>query len=102
MDPVPDVEVLFEFNGTRRQPVHSGYRPMHLILDHYLTTGIHHYYNKECVQPNERALGTITFITPEAYPHSCWPGKKIPIQEGERIVGYATITKVFNSVLRLV
>lgn len=99
MDPIADVEALFEFNGTRQRPIYSGYRPMHLILDHYLTTGIHQYYNKEYVLPNESTLGTISFITPEAYPHSCWPGKRIPIQEGERIVGYATITKVFNPIL---
>ena len=45
------------------------------------------------------AKGTITFVSPEAYPHCLWEGKKIPIQEGERVVGYATVLKVFNELL---
>ena len=95
----PDVEVMFEFNGTRLGPVFEGYRPAHLINDDYLTTGIHHYYRVKSVPPNGSAKGTITFISPDAYPHSLWKGKKIKIQEGNRIVGYATIINIFNSLL---
>ena len=43
-DKSPDVEVLFEFNGARKNPAAEGYRPHHLITDDRLTTGIHHYY----------------------------------------------------------
>lgn len=99
MDRSPDVEVIFEFNGTRLNPANDGYRPAHLVTDNYLTTGIHHYYGVESVPPNGMAKGTITFITPEAYPHCLWLGKKISIQEGERVVGYATVTKIYNSLL---
>ena len=53
------------------------------------------------VPPNGTAKGTITFLSPEAYPHSLWIGKIINIQEGDRIVGYATIVKIFNPLLRL-
>lgn len=95
----PDVEVIFEFNGARRWPVFDGYRPAHLVNDTYLTTGVHHYYETESVPNNGTALGTITFITPEAYPNCLWIGKKINIQEGAEIVGYATITKIFNPIL---
>lgn len=97
----PDVEVIFEFNGTRKRPVYDGYRPAHLVMDNYLTTGVHHYYGVESISPNGTAMGTITFITPEAYPHCLWIGKKIRIQEGSRIVGYATITSIYNSLLCL-
>ena len=99
-DKLPDVEVLFEFNGTRKRPVFDGYRPAHLVIDDYLTTGIHHYYDTDLVLPNGTAKGTITFLSPEAYPHSLWIGKKINIQEGERIVGHATILKIYNPVLK--
>lgn len=97
----PDVEVIFKFNGTRINPVADGYRPTHLITDNYLTTGIHHYYQMNAVPPNGTAKGTITFLSPEAYPHCLWIGKKINIQEGARVVGYATITKIFNPLLSL-
>ena len=42
MNRSPDVEVIFEFNGTRQNPAYDGYRPAHLVTDNYLTTGIHH------------------------------------------------------------
>ena len=97
----PDVEVLFEFNGTRLTPVADGYRPDHAIIDGYIiTTGIHHYYDVKEVAPDGSAKGTITFISPKAYPHCLWIGKKINIQEGARIVGCATITEIYNPILR--
>ena len=98
-DREPDVEVVFEFVGTRKSPAADGYRPMHLVTGDYLTTGVHHYYDMQTVAPNGTAKGTITFITPEAYSHCLWVGKKINIQEGAKIVGYATILKVMNPVL---
>lgn len=95
----PDVEVLFEFNGTRKHPAADGYRPHHLVTDDYLTTGVHHYYDVHTVEPNGTAKGTITFISPESYPHCLWIGKQIRLQEGAHIIGYATVLKIFNSVL---
>ena len=94
-----DVEVNFEFNHTRKTPMVNGFRPMHLILENYLTSGTHFYYDKDCVLPGEKATGAISFLTPEAYPQSCWIGKQIPIQEGERVIGMATVTRVLNPLL---
>lgn len=99
LNTAPDIEVIFEFNGIRKNPASDGYRPDHLVKNNYLTTGIHHYYNVDTVAPNGTATGTITFVTPEAYPACLWVGKRINIQEGEKIVGYATITKIFNPIL---
>lgn len=96
---LPDVKVLFEFNGTRKTPVIDGYRPAHLVMDNYLTTGVHHYDEVDLVLPNGTAKGTITFLSPEAYPRCLWIGKKINIQEGERVVGYATIMDIYNPIL---
>lgn len=95
----PDVEVIFEFIGTRRKPVFEGYRPAHLVMDNYLTTGVHHYYDTQSVAIDGKSKGTITFLTPEFYPACLWVGKKITIQEASRIVGYATIIKIFNPIL---
>ena len=96
MNRAPDVEVYFEFNGRRGREVYDGYRPAHRVKDDYLTTGVHHYYNTEIVENNGSAMGTITFLTPEAYPQCLWIGKRITVQEGGRIVGYAEIRKIFN------
>ena len=95
----PDIEVLFSFNGTKKRPVTDGYRPAHLVKDNNLTTGVHHYYCNTKVAPDSTVKGTITFISPENYPHSLWAGKTIKIQEGERVVGEATVLRIFNPIL---
>lgn len=46
------------------------------------------------------ARGTITFLSPEAYPHCLWVGKRIPMQEGAHVVGYAVITRIDNPLLQ--
>ena len=95
----PDVEVTFCFNGTRQGPVRDGYRPAHRVREDYLTTGVHCYFDAGEVEPDGEARGTITFITPEAYPQTLWVGKVLDIQEGERVVGTATVERVLNPVL---
>ena len=95
----PDVEVRFEFIGARKFLARNGYRPTHLVKDNYLTTGVHHYYEVDEVPPDGNAKGTITFITPEVYPSCLWIGKRINIQEGPKVIGYATILKIFNPIL---
>ena len=98
-DRAPDAEVTFRFNGTRRGSVADGYRPAHRIREDYLTTGVHQYYDVSEVAPNGTARGTITFLTPDVYPHTLWVGKTIDICEGERVVGTATVEKVLNPIL---
>ena len=92
----PDIEVRFVFNGERNRPAADGYRPAHLLNGNYLTTGIHHYDDTDSVAPNGSATGTITFISPEYYRHSLSVGETIPVQEGKRIVGYATVLRILN------
>lgn len=95
----PDVEVSFHFNNIRKNATVDGYRPTHLIDGVHLTSGTHHYYGVDRVLPGKTAIGTITFIQPDAYPNCLWVGKEIPIQEGERIVGMAKVLKIFNKSL---
>lgn len=99
MELKPDVEALFEFVGRREESYFEGYRPAHLVKENYLTTGIHSYYN---IRKNAdgKVRGTITFISPDEYPECLWVGKKLKMYEGRSIVGYATITKIFNTVLQ--
>lgn len=95
----PDVEVVFRFNGTRRTPVASDYRPAHRVREDYLTSGLHRYFDVIEVAPDGEARGTITFIIPEAYPGCLWVGRVIDIHEGERVVGTATVERILNPVL---
>ena len=93
-----DVEAIFHFIGNRKNKVYEGYRPVHMIQEGYLTTGVHSYYSIK--DSGDKIKGMITFISPEDYPNCLWVGKKIEMYEGSRLVGYATITKIFNSVLQ--
>ncbi len=92
-----DVEVLFHFIGDRRGRIYEGYRPAHMVKEGYLTTGVHTYYNIN-TDSNE-IRGGIIFLSPEDYPACLWIGKKIEMYEGKEIIGYATITRIFNSIL---
>lgn len=98
-DRAPDIRVLFEFNGTRRTPAADGYRPLHPVMDGCLTTGAHHYEGVHEVPPDGTAKGTITFISPESYPHCLRVGQVLPVQEGRRVVGRATILAILNPLL---
>jgi translation elongation factor EF-Tu-like GTPase len=97
----PDVEaeITLLAEGGRQTAAHSGYRPAHKIRDDYLTTGVHQYIGCDEVLPGQTVCGTITFITPEVYPHCLWVGRVIDIQEGDRVIGHARITKIMNALL---
>ena len=48
----------------------------------------------------ESKEGFITFISPEAYPHSLKVGDKISFQKGATVVGYAEVLDVINDILK--
>ena len=80
--------------------MYNGYRPAHLIND-YLTTGIHEYFNVDILKSGETAEGTITFLSPEHYPHSLKVGMRLAFQEGAKIAGYAEILEIYNEFLKM-
>jgi len=94
--PNPDVRAMITL--TRKSPVYSGYRPAHLIGD-YLTTGIQQYFHNNELKCGETAEGTITFLSPEYYPHSLEVGMRIIFQEEKRVTGYADILEIYNDLL---
>lgn len=94
-----DVKAIIRLNGLRQTPAADGYRPAHRIKPDYLTTGIHHYTGQDFLCPGGICEGTITFLTPEVYPHCLQIGQIIDIQEGERIVGTAEILEIYNKLL---
>lgn len=93
----PDIRASITL--TREEPVYSGYRPAHLI-GNYLTTGIHEYFNTNILKNGETVEGTISFISPEYYPHSLKVGMRLIFQEGSRITGYAEILEIYNELLK--
>jgi len=92
-----DIEVSFEFVGSRKNNVYQGYRPAHLVKEGCLTTGVHNYYDMQALDGEMK--GTIIFISPEDYPSCLWVGKRIEMYEGSQMIGYATVLRIFNSIL---
>jgi elongation factor Tu len=99
----PDIEAEVTFiptaEGGRSTAAKSGYRPIHLVLPDYLTSGQHEYKDKEQVLPGESAITEIWFLAPEQYPKSMHIGKVIKVQEGSRLVGHAKVLRIYNEVL---
>ena len=91
----PDIKAKVTLNENK-----SGYRPSHLIIPDYLTTGVHVYADVEYLYPNHTAIGYITFISPEAYPHSLEVGQVIEIYEGSKVVGKVEVLEIYNIVLK--
>jgi translation elongation factor EF-Tu-like GTPase len=100
----PDIEAEVTFlataDGGRSKPALSGYRPTHLVLPDYLTSGHHEYKDKDAVLPGESAITDIWFLSPDQYPKSMRVGKIIRVQEGSRLIGHAKVLKIYNEVLQ--
>lgn len=97
----PDIEaevrLLPTEEGGKTKPVLSGYRPQHLIMEGYQTSGEHQYLDLDQVNPGGKGLANIWFISPEVYPKTLWVGREIEMREGSRVLGWAKVTKVFNT-----
>lgn len=96
----PDVEALLKFVGYRKRKIFNRYKPAHLVIDDYLTSGVHNYDNLD-ENSEDEIKGTITFLSPKEYTGSIWVGRVIEIYEGKSLVGYAKITKIFNPIPRI-
>ena len=75
-------------------------RADHLIKDDYLTCGQHYYFEEKKIYPKQKYKAQINFISPEAYPHCLWIGKKIKIQRGSYVMGEAIVTEIYNPKLK--
>jgi elongation factor Tu len=101
----PDAEVLFEFtaasalDGSKRFVI-SGYRPNYLVKPDYRTSTLHRFVDVERVHTGETAKAEVWFISPEHYPNTLREGQRIEVGEGGTRVGFATVLKVHNPLLK--
>jgi len=94
-----EVTLLATDRGGRRSHAATGYRPQHRVLPNYQTSGEHRYIGRSELKPGQTGLATIKFLSPESYPHCLWVGRELEVAEGNRMVGTARITKIFNPLL---
>ncbi len=93
------VRLLSTEEGGRATPAASGYRPQHSVREDYATSGTQQYLDVETLHPGGSSRTHIWFAAPEIYRGCLWIGRTLRLQEGSRLVGFAEITKIFNSVL---
>lgn len=89
----------FRFVGVRKRDIYNGFRAIHLLPNNYFSSGLHRYFGAEVIKPDETVSGTITFVTPEAYPKCLKVGTVIPIYDPPNVIGYATVKKILNPIL---
>lgn len=92
-----DIKAVLEDIGVRYAPIFSGIRPTIRIQDEYLTTSVVSF--AESTMQNRLVEATVSFISPKYYANSLWQGKKLEVYEGEKIIGYLTVTEILNPVL---
>lgn len=101
----PDIEVMFEltslcFDGDQKI-ILSGYRPIYEIRADYWSSAHHEFVGVEQLMAGQRALAKVWLLSPEAYPHSLWAGRKLRVAEGSRIVGAAAVLRIINPDLQV-
>jgi elongation factor Tu len=96
---LPDIEADIWFlsheSGGRRAPVASGYRPQ-FFYDDRDWDATHEYVGKEWVQPGERVLARLTFVSPESHVGHVNVGMPFLIREGSKTVGYGVVTAILD------
>lgn len=101
----PDIEAEIYFlpteQGGRRSPAFSGYRPTHDFHIPGMFNDAHHeYIGRQQVPPGETALAQLWLLAPEFQVGRLYPGFNFTVQEGARIIGRGTVTKVLNVTLQ--
>lgn len=96
MNDKPDAKAILENLGVRKSPIYPDYRPAIRIKDDYMTTSKIDF--EGIISGNESKEVEICFLSPKYYGNTLWTGRKLEVYEGERLVAYAVITKIFNPV----
>jgi translation elongation factor EF-Tu-like GTPase len=96
---IVDVEVEVTFlppeHGGKNIPISAGYRPQFYYGGHDWDAE-HFYPGRSLVHPGETVEAQLTFLSPKAHVGKIWPGKAFLIREGNRIVGFGSITRIVD------
>jgi translation elongation factor EF-Tu-like GTPase len=99
-----DIEVEISFlsteEGGRRGFASSKYCPQYVIGEGLVTGGAHQFIDVERVYPGESALALVWFLSYESIPSTLWVGRKLRVQEADKLVAHAEVTKILNESLQ--
>jgi elongation factor Tu len=100
MGPLPcDVEAFVTYlpaeHGGKTIPVTTGYRPQ-FYYDGQDHDASHTYPDVERVLPGQSARVFLAFLHPETHIGKLHPGMPFLIREGQKVLGYGTVTRVVD------
>jgi translation elongation factor EF-Tu-like GTPase len=94
-----DIEAMITFlpteHGGRSGPAMSEYRPQFYYAGHDWDA-IHTYPEIESVEPGQTVRAYLAFLSPEQHVGRVLPGMPFLVREGQRVVGYGTVTQVLE------
>ncbi|CAG9191469.1 hypothetical protein PSP6_110016 [Paraburkholderia tropica] len=101
----PDLIVNFTLTEHRSdgslKEVVSGYRPTYKVRAGYWSSAHHEFVYAATVCTGQQCEAEVWLLSPEAYPHTFWLGRRVEVVEGARIVGVASVLKIVNPLLEL-
>lgn len=82
--------------GGRRRPWLPGLRPIHEVRPGTFTSG-EHTYPADNVQPGSTSAVSVRCFFPEVVEGALWVGKILRVQEGARVTGHLTNTRIHDA-----
>ena len=99
-----DIEVEITFltteEGGRKGYAESRYCPQYVIDDQRMTGGAHMFIERQRVYPGESAKAKVWFLGFDVIPGTMWLGKRIRVQEADKLVAHAIVTEIYNEDLQ--
>jgi translation elongation factor EF-Tu-like GTPase len=94
-----DIEAEITFlptgHGGREGSAVSGYRPQ-FHYDGHDWDAVHTYPDREQVRPGETVRTFLSFLSPAEHAGKLRPGKAFLVREGNRVVGYGSVTRIIG------
>ncbi|WP_157655175.1 hypothetical protein [Burkholderia ubonensis] len=101
----PDLIVNFSLtahrSGGSSKKVISGYRPIYKVRNDYGSSAHHEFVDATGVCTGHQCKAEVWLLSPEAYPHTFWLGRRVEVAEGSRVVGVADVLEIVNPLLEL-
>jgi len=98
----PDFIATVNYNGVRKKPASSGYRPLIRFEGREgLTSGQQIFIGVDCVYPGETADAEIIILSPQMFTNYLYEGMPFDFMESPRHpIGTGTITRIINNELK--
>ena len=90
-----EITLLPTKHGGRSAPAFSGYRPQFYYAGDDWDAS-HEYPDTEQVHPGETARAFLRFLSPEQHVGKVYPGMAFLLREGNRTIGYGSITRIME------